>query len=616
MPNKNHFAILFLIGILFLLAACSPGLDAIDRRLERVIGTSATGANLKVQPRLIPATPTIRDADRYSTHPATVNPDADSLPFEPLVRAAPGTPQAIDALNSRLRNYAANAGGVGQDDVLDLDLARALGYAQEHGRQYRTAEEEYLFSAINLLIEQHRWGPRLFNDTSVTASGSGSQGRFDTAVDVINTLRTTQRLPYGGQVEARWVWNAAEQLRSSVTGQYRQSSALVLDANIPLLRGSGMVARESIIQSQRNLVYAARSFELFRRSYFVSIATDYFRLLQTISNLQNRVEQFKSLQIFVAQEEAKYDAGRRSEFEVNIARNQLLSTTSSLASSREQYTLQVDRFKIRLGIPVQQPIRLVGATFDISDPSTDVEAASTAALTYRLDLQNQIDQLIDARRGIEIARDQLRPDLNLNSNVRVPTDPLASEGGVDFDFDETSWQVGLILSLPLDRRIERLQLRQAIIRLERQKRNYDQFLDNVVLDVRRRVREIDLARFRLELADAQVRINERRLEEQEIKADTITTQQRLDTENELLNARNARDAAMTDLRIAVLNYLDAAGLLRVSPQGMILPLPGMNLHIENTPINFDAIFMDPQMSEEEKDAIDATDATDATGTNP
>ncbi len=594
MQDKHPLLIcVLLLACAFPAISCSPGLDAIDRRLERTIGQTSTRTHLNTSPRLHEPILPDQAASRYDFHPATTNPAADELPFAESQRDTPGTSQAIEHLNAKLSHYASAAGGLDADNVVELSLTDALRYAQQHSREYRAAEEDYLLAAINLLIEQHRWGPRLFNDTTVTASGSGDQGRFDNAVDLVNTLRATQRLPYGGQVEAQWIWNAAEQLRSSVTGQYQQSSSLVLDANIPLLRGSGQVARENLIQSNRNLIYAARNFESFRRSFFVSIATDYFRLLQTVSNLQNRVEQLKSLQRFVAQEEAKYKAGRRSEFQVNIAKNQLLSTKSSLASSREQYTLQVDRFKIRLGMPVEQPLRLVGVTFDISDPATDIEAASKDALTYRLDLQNQLDELIDAKRGIEIARDQLRPDLNLTSNIRVPTDPTAREGGAAFDLDQTSWQVGVLLSLPLDRRIEALQLRQAIIRLERQQRDYDQFVDNVILDVRRRVREIDLARFRLELANAQVNINERRLKEQEIKADTIDTQQRLDTENELLNARNAKDAAQTDLRIAVLNYLDAAGLLRVSDEGMITPLEGMHITLENQPIDFADLFTDP-----------------------
>lgn len=576
-----------------LLAACHPGMDAIDRRLARVIGESATQASIRDEPRIEPARPVPdKSADLYDTDPATLNPNAETLEFDELDRGVPGSAAVITGLNDRLRRYASAAGGVGRDDVLLISLTDSLLLSQREGREYMDAEEEYIISAIGLLIERHRWGPRLFADSSISASGDGDDGRFDNALNVVNTLRATQRLPYGGDVEARWVWNATEDLRSSVTGQYQQSSSLVLDANIPLLRGSGMVARESRIQAERDLIYAARDFETFRRTYFVSVAQDYFRLLQAVSGLQNQIARLRSLELFVRQEEALYDAGRRSAFNVNQARNQFLEAQSSLASSREQYTLQVDRFKVRLGLPAEIPVRLVGASIDVSEPATTVDAASASALSYRLDIQNRRDQLEDARRGVLVARDQLRADLDFNGNVRIPTDPDVREGGLAIDPDETSWEAGILLSLPIDRRIERLQLRQSLIRLEQQRRGLDEFTDNVVIDARRRVREIDLSRFRLELAERQVEINERRLEEQRLKADLIDTRDRLDAERDLLNAKNDRDQALTDLRIAILNYLDSTGQLRVGPEGLIEPIPGMRVDIEDQPIDFDALFVD------------------------
>jgi len=583
----------FAAGWLASAAGCNRGMDRIDRRLNQILGESSLRAGLGTQPRIQPASGAIPSGGSlYDTNPATTNPAAADLTYTELDRGRPGTPEVVQGLNDRLRNYALTAGGIGADNVIRLSLLDALRLAQREGREYLSAEETYIIDAIGLLTERHRWGPRLFADSTLTATGDGDEGRFDNALSVVNSLRATQRLPYGGDVEARWVWNATEQLRSSVTGQYRQSSSLVLDANLPLLRGAGMVARESIIQAERDLVYAARDFEDFRRGYFVSIAEDYFRLLQTVTGLQNRLLQLKSLELVVEQQQAFYGAGRVNEFDVNEARNNLLNARSSLASTREQYTLQVDRFKLRLGIPIEQPVQLVGARISIPEPSTTIEAATGSALGYRLDLQNRRDQFVDSQRGVLTARDQLLPDLNLSGLVRLPTDPSAAEGGLALDPDEASWEAGLLFSLPLDRRIERLQLRQALIRLEQSRRSLDEFTDNVVLDARRRVRELDLARFRLELAEASVVLNERRQEEQRLKADEVDTRDRLRTETDLLDAKNARDQALTDLRIAILNYLDAIGQLRVSSEGLIDPLPGMTVEIEDLPIDFEALFTD------------------------
>lgn len=570
------------------LAACHPGMAEIDRRLAEVIGDSAARSSLTVPPRITPPPEAPRTPDLYDPRPQTTNPPADSLVFVELDRGPPD--EVVAGLNTRLREYAIAAAGIDGGDVLQVSLRDALRLSQVQGLEYRDAEEDYLLTAISLLIERHRWGPRLFADSRVNVGGEGDDGRFDNAVNIVNTLRATQRLPYGGEAEARWVWNASEQLRSSVSGQYEQASTLVLQADLPLLRGAGLVAREDIIQAERDLVYAAREFENFRRTYFVSIAQDYFQLLQTVAEIQNRLLNLRSLRLYVRQQEALLDAGRVSEFEVNEARNDLVSAMSSLASTRERYTLAVDRFKVRLGIPVEQPVQLVGVNIAVSEPAADIETATQTALDFRLDLQNRRDQLEDTRRAVQIARNQLLPDLDLSGSVSIPTDPAEREGGLLIDPDETAWDVGLFLSLPIDRRIERLQLRQSLIRLEQQRRGFDQFIDNVVLDVRGRLRAIDLARFNLELAEARVRINERALEEQRLKADEVDTQDRLRVEQNLLNARNDRDAAVTDLRVAILDYLEAAGLLRVSPEGVVDRVPGMVVEIEDLPIDFGTLF--------------------------
>ena len=114
-----------------------------------------------------------------------------------------------------------------------------------------------------------------------------------------------------------------------------------------------------------------------------------------------------------------------------------------------------------------------------------------------------------------------------------------------------------------------------MIGFERERRGFEEFRDNVIISARAAAREVELARFQLQLAELDVGINEQRLEEQRLKADEVYAQTRVDTENELLDAQNNRDQAATDLRIAILEYLLATGQLRVDDDGLFNPLPGM-----------------------------------------
>lgn len=523
-----------------------------------------------------------RDPSLLIRQPKTSNPDADDLHYLPLSENRD--------VATRLENYARDvlgeeaAGIMPQEPsqpvdstlpLLSLDITETFRTAQRSAREFKTSEEDYILAAIRLLIEQHRWGPRLFNDTSIIASGQGTDGDVQSAVDLVNELRATQRLPAGGQLEARWVWNATEQLREQVTGRYRQSSAVVLAGNIPLLRGAGDVAQEDLIQTQRDLVYQARTFERSRRILLVSIAGDYFDLVQTRSLIANQVQQIESLRAFERQTQALVEAGRKSQFDYNDAKNRVLSGVATLANLREQYILQLDRFKVRLGLPLETRIDVQPIAFELPEPDTTIEAATQAALEFRLDLQNERDRVDDSRRAVRNARNDVLPDLNLNGNVRVPTDPADRQGGAHFDPEELDYSAGVTFGLPLDREIERLAVRQAIIQFEQSKRRYERFRDELVVSVRSSLRGVDLARFQLRLAEEQVKITEQRREETLLKSDELDTRKQLEAEDDLLAARNSRDQAKTDLRTAILNYLLQSDQLRVARDGTLQPLPGM-----------------------------------------
>lgn len=595
-PLTRPFSTLSAASALILLVGCG-GMDRIDKRIDKLVldRSAILGADAEPAQREF-ATQGVDEFDRQqqlAKTPDTRNPDASELFYVQAEAARLEATAVEERLNSYYTeaadalqvaveaSYGANEGEDAQepeplpDDLVVLDLAGVLAQSQRTGREFLDAQEDYILAAIALLRERHLWGPRFFNDTTLQVSGQGDDGAFDSAATLINELRLTQRLPSGGDVAARWIVNATEQLRSSATEDYRQSSQLVLEGDIPLLRGAGAVAREDLIQAERDLVYAAREFERFRRNFAVEIASEYFNLLQTAASIRNQQEQLRNLRQTLARQRARQEAGEIALFELSITESSVLSANNRLQGALERYIVDLDSFKIRLGLDPTTPVALAPLRLQLNDPvATPVEAAQLALL-YRLDLQTTRDRVLDARRGVANARNNILPDLDAFAEVGLPTDPDETEGGLAFDPDSIRYLAGMRFSLPLDREIERLGLRSSQIALERSLRNFERARDQVVVDARSRLRSIEVARFQLILAERQVEINERRLEEQEIRADEITPQEFVDTLAELLDARNARDAALTDLRVAILRYLRDTGQLRIGRDGEILPLPGM-----------------------------------------
>lgn len=556
------------VGFIALAGGCQS-LDRIDSRITRVLGerSASIGATPPRVDREVERGD-LPSSDAYAREPETVNPEAAELSFE---AADPGRD-----VFARLRSFARVEG-----EPVPIGIVGSLRTAQESAREFIFAEEEYILSVIRLLLERHLWGPRFFNDTTLQAGFDSIDGRYTTALSVINELRATQRLPYGGDVEARLVSRAAQQLIDIAGDEYTQSSQLILSADIPLLRDAGLIAQENLIQANRDVIYAARDFERFRRSLLVDVASDYFDLvaqLGVINNLKRQVYNFEQL---FAKREAEVQAERQPAFESQNVEQRLLDARASLESARERYRLQLDRFKIRLGLPIDTNLVIAPDALELPDPAISPEEASRLATVYRLDFQNTRDRVADARRSVKNSKNQLLPDLDLFASATLNTDDDPGESSrPNFDLDDTDYAVGVTFGLPLDRETERLNLRQSMISLFRNERDYEETRDSIILEARGAVREIERARNDLRLRRLARDINQRRIDELHIRIEEIDTQDLLDAQADQLQLENALEDAKRSLRISILRYLLSTGQLRVGPDGMLVPLPGMDVRVE------------------------------------
>ena len=113
---------------------------------------------------------------------------------------------------------------------------------------------------------------------------------FDRAMTVVAQVSAQQRLPLGGDLTARAIASWMRDLGVHTTSG--ESGQMVLEANIPLLRGAGRVAYESRYQAERDLIYAVRDFERFRRVFVVDVAREFLNLVA----LKARVENTKKLE--------------------------------------------------------------------------------------------------------------------------------------------------------------------------------------------------------------------------------------------------------------------------------------------------------------------------------
>jgi outer membrane protein TolC len=551
------------------LCGCQHPLERIDREAERMIERRQTltlGPDAPVDTARIPDRTQIvgPTPEIYNTRPATVNPTADELPAELATAGSSAEAALAQSLQTILE----------PEDAIAFDLEACLAYAVEHSREYRIEKEGLYLAAIDLLVQQHLWGPRFFNTVTAQIEGTPERGDYDQVARIINDFRVTQRLPYGGNVSVRAVADYVSYLQqrsTTVADDDAQSSGLFASIDLPLLRNAGQAAREDLIQTERNLIYATRRFERFRREFFVDIATDYFNLLRDQQGIANQQRQLANLEWLYRRFAAFADAGRQPFFQVQRVEQDVLFARNNLIALLENYAGELDAFKIRLGMPIEQRLRIVPVEVVVPLPALDAKQAVIAAQQYRLDLQTSRDQVADALRRVKVAENQTLPDLDLFGDVGVSTDRARRYGGARFDAGDGEYRAGVRLDVPLDREIEQLGVRAAQIDYERVQRLYGLRRDQVAQQVRQSIRRIEQAKFTLDLQNRNVQVAQLRIRGVLLRLRDLQPREFTDAQDALLRAETRRDAATRDLRVNVLNFLLDTDQLRVTADGKWQP---------------------------------------------
>lgn len=571
--NRSRIAFHVVCGFWAALPGCQWAIDDADREVSRLIETR--------QQRSLSET---REAGIGRDEPlATVSPTARSFTPSPIDSNVPEsfqTPTTQPVTSAPTTTAPAEA--VGPTRTLGLRDALAIAFARS--REFQTAKEDLYLAALALSLERHLWTPQFVGEMRANYTNFGQIQDFDQAAEAVAEVGVQQRLPWGGDVSAQLITTLMRDLTEHVTTA--ETGQAILSANVPLLRGAGPVAFESRFQAERDLIYAVRAFERFRRTFAVSIAGDFFDLQRLRQEMLNSRESIKIFQEEVARAEAFQEKERLIPLEVQRAEQNLLVSINTEVDAREQYQTAVDRFKIRLGLPISERIDVTlpaepgeaqeDAAAGVDDPleramvmpAIDEAGAIRIALKYRLDLLNDFDRIGDAERGVDIAQNGLLPDLNASGSVVYDSNP---EQLRPYRFDESraTWQAGLALELPLDRKAERNDLRRSLILKRRAERAYDIAQDTVRFEVRRAMRRVEQENTSLQIQSRSRDLAILRRSHARFLFDRgkVSNREVVEAEDALLNARNRLAQAQARVRLAILEFRRDTGTLRINDDG-------------------------------------------------
>lgn len=446
-----------------------------------------------------------------------------------------------------------------------ISLARAVAVATRRNRNYQRQKELLYTRALDLTLERHRfarqWLASLGSEYSKDAGGE--------TVGASGNLGVNQTLADGAQIGLGIAMNWLEYL----AGDSRGSLATVLSASFaqPLLRGFGRkVAQEGLTQAERDTLYQIRTFGRYRKTFVVSIITDYFGVLRSLDRVENDRLNYKNLLANQRRVEMMADTDRVPRFQAGEVRQSALQALDRYNRSTEAYNTAMEQFRVRLAIPADADVTLDAneltalAAKGITDPNVALDAAVATGLELRLDLANTRDTVADAERKVAVAADALRAELNLTARADVSS-PDKDLGR--FPLSDGTYGVGLEVDLPLDRKLERNLYRQALIAQANSKRTYDEQVDQVRLDIRQDHRDLLEAHTSYKIQQTSLKLAEKRVDMQLIllQEGRATTRNYLDAQEDLLQAQNDKTAALVDFTLASLRFYRDIGLLRVRP---------------------------------------------------
>jgi len=466
-------------------------------------------------------------------------------------------------------------------DLQALKLTDVVILATAHNRQYQTEKENLYLQALALTSVRHRYEPNPFARALINYTRDGS----DEMVAAEGGLGFSQLLATGAtvsaEVAASWVNVLTGGLDGGLAGIFSSS------VSQPLLRGAGSkIALENLNQAERDSLYQLRAFSQFRKTFVVSVATEYYRLLQAQDHLQNARQNYQTLTWVYERMSNLADSGRLPHFELDQGYQDKLQAHDIFLQAQKDYQQGLDEFKIVLALPATDDIlpdpnqldaiKTIGTARQEFSPQQAIETA----LSLRLDLATQSDKIDDARRKVEIATDNLRAEINLIAGTR-----LSSRQQADLltmkNLDD-KYLLGLELDLPLDRLEERNLYRQAQIHHGQTQRDYQQAVDMVKLQVRQAYRDLTEAAERYQVQLESLDLACRRFDNtlDLLQYGRANTRDVLDAQKDLFEARDQSTGALVDYTVATLNFYRDTGLLQVRPDGMWQQQDGCRMTVQ------------------------------------
>jgi len=465
------------------------------------------------------------------------------------------------------------------EPLVQLSLVDCLEVALRNSRSFQTRKEDLYTSALALAETRRGWWPPLFGGALTSEAQTTRQTGNDPVEDRSASAEVgptlTQKLMSGGVLTL----GLAVDLATDFTGMQNTTVGSLLEANFtqPLLRGAWRgLAYEEQYRRERDFLFSVFEYERFTQQFAAGIVQQYYNVLQRRDELENERANIERLKQTLELTKTLVQGGQVSRIEQDQAQQDLLNAQIRLRRSEQNYRDRLDEYKLTLGVPVaaQFELEYPGALKQLVEAGPkpipfEEREAIRVALSTRPDVLEEGAELRDAQRDVEIAVDQFLPQLDVVVGLDAPgTEPREF---YKVRFHEHTRFARVRFEYELDQTENRNDYREALIALDKAWRDFAEFIDGVVLDVRRSYRSLLQSResYKLQVRSVAIADRRRKLASLQQKQGLASARDVLEAEEAFRSAQNGMTSALVQYTNTRLDFLGKLGMLAVDERGML-----------------------------------------------
>jgi outer membrane protein TolC len=398
--------------------------------------------------------------------------------------------------------------------TIELSLQDCISLALQSNLNVRIQRISPQIEDANVALAQGRFDPFFSLNSNVDSVEAPSPTPFITGADVQTSNSQGAILSFDDPIFTGGAYGLALNSNRSKSNSIRQElnpayrSTFTVNVTQPLLAGFGAVNQAPIKIARNNKAISLLQLKAQLIDTLSEVQDTYWELVFARENLKVQELALKQARDLLTINERRREVGKSTVSDVLQAQAAVASREADVIAAQDAIKDVEDRLKHVVNM-IQEEALWDASISPVDAPGfnpvpVDLEESIAAALQNRPDYAQAKIDLENDQISIQVAKNQRLPRLDLEGSLAFNglggqlDEPFSQVGKVEHD----TWRVGLLLRIPIGGRAESAELRRNQLRKEQNLLALQNLEQQIIVDVRGAVRQLETDRKRIEATEA------------------------------------------------------------------------------------------------------------------